>query len=207
MVVKFLLIDISALLLVVAFLLLFKRRNSQISLFKLMSNDTTLDAESVFLPDLNELLDLEKHARKNGSSIEFDSLIGLWKFLSVWKQDSDKENVLASSLLRIFSASLELRKESFKEDQVKFRIVNSIQFGSLLIRFIGTGELKGSQPLLPFFFELIELKLGDSVLFKRALEIPDEKNRPFFALIAMGDGGSWLSARGRGGGLALWLKD
>ena len=35
----------------------------------------------------------------------------------------------------------------------------------------------------------------------------EERNMPFFALIAMEERGQWLSARGRGGGLALWLRD
>ena len=29
----------------------------------------------------------------------------------------------------------------------------------------------------------------------------------FFALIAVDPNGKWLSARGKGGGLALWVKD
>ena len=59
---------------------------------------------------------------------------------------------------------------------------------------------------MPFFFESIELKLGTRILLRRSLDIPDENNRPFFALIAMEETSKWLSARGRGGGLAVWRK-
>ena len=76
----------------------------------------------------------------------------------------------------------------------------------LSIRFIGGGNLNGKQPLLLFFFECIELKAGSSVVFSRSLKIPDEKDRPFFALISMEKNSKWLSGRGRGGGLALWIN-
>ena len=66
--------------------------------------------------------------------------------------------------------------------------------------------MKGSQPLLPFFFDRIELKLGTSILFSRILERPDINKRPFFGLIGRDQSGQWLAARGRGGGLALWLR-
>ena len=38
------------------------------------------------------------------------------------------------------------------------------------------------------------------------MSMPEENDKPFFALIAIGHNGEWLSARGRGGGLALWHK-
>ena len=66
--------------------------------------------------------------------------------------------------------------------------------------------MKGKQPLLAFYFNCIEFKAASNVLFSRSLEIPDENDRPFFALISMEENGYWLSARGRGGGLALWVK-
>jgi len=158
---------------------------------------------SINLPVQQKLLELENIARKDGSGITSESLIGLWKFMSVWKQGTDKEDLSSSSLLRLFSASLEIAKDGSNQ----FAITNSIQFGLLSIRFIGTGHLKGKQPLLPFFFECIELKAGSRVVFSRSLKRPDEKNRPFFALISMEENGKWLAARGRGGGLALWIND
>ena len=54
---------------------------------------------------------------------------------------------------------------------------------------------------------LIELKLGSSVLLSRSLDEPKEKEKPFFSLIAIQENGKWLSARGQSGGLALWLKE
>ena len=44
-------------------------------------------------PSIEKLIELEKTARLEGSGIEYDSLLGLWKFKSVWKQGSDKEDL------------------------------------------------------------------------------------------------------------------
>ena len=156
------------------------------------------------LPNKQEILKLERIAKVHGSGIDFNSLIGLWKFNSVWKQASDKEDSVSSTLLQLLSASLELRKTNKSKDDEQFDIVNSIQFGLLSIRFTGLANLERKQPLLPFYFDCIQIKLGSIVVLEKSLPIPEEQRRPFFSLIAMDNDGKWLSARGKGGGLALW---
>ncbi len=158
-------------------------------------------------PSLDDLLALEALAKKSGSGIELDSIIGSWKFSSVWKKQTDKEDSLSSLLLRLFSARLNLQQIELSESFPSLSIENSIEFGSLSIRFLGFGGLSGEQPLLPFFFESIELNLGSVLLLKRSLEVPEKKDMPFFALIGKAENGEWLSARGRGGGIALWFKE
>ena len=204
---KFLLVDVAVLFLGLACLWSMNKMEVLPSYLGKLNDKKILDQTSTSLPRLEELLKFELASKKAGSGIQFDALIGLWKFVYVWKQGTDKEDLLSSSLLRLFSASLELKKNQASEQLSRFEISNSIQFGPLLLSFIGSGELKGLQPLLPFFFERIELKFGRSVLISRSLVVPDEINRPFFALIAMEEDGRWLAARGRGGGLAIWLRD
>ncbi len=166
----------------------------------------TINSMDVKTPDLVELIELEKIARTRGSGIKLDSILGLWKFKSVWKKGSDQADSISSLLLRNFSASLELDKIEKEKDGLLLKVLNSISFGILSIKFAGYGSLNGLQPVLPFFFESIELSLSEKVLFKRFLVTPDEKLRPFFSLIAIGDKNEWLCARGRGGGLALWIR-
>ena len=62
------------------------------------------------LPSLGKLIELEKKARVEGSGINYNSLFGIWKFNMVWKQGSDKEDSISSTLLKILSANLELKK-------------------------------------------------------------------------------------------------
>ena len=161
------------------------------------------------LPSLSKLLELEKKARVEGSGIEYDSILGLWKFNSVWKQGSDKEDSISSTLLQVLSASLELKKKTEGEgpENDKFTIANSIQFGLLSLRFVGIGNLERKQPLLPFSFDYIQIKLASLIILNKSLPKPEKSKRPFFALIALDSNGKWLSARGKGGGLALWKKD
>ena len=159
------------------------------------------------LPAIDKLKELEKRARVEGSGIEFDSLLGLWKFNSVWKQGSDTEDSISSTLLQVLSASLELKEDKQKSEKEKFTIVNSIKFGLLSLRFSGSANLERKQPLLPFSFDCIQIKLASLTILNRSLPTPDQKKRPFFALIAIDINGKWLSARGKGGGLALWVKD
>ena len=199
---KFLLIDASLMLVGLPLLLIFQSGKAKASLIENLNRTASVNQFSVNLPDNQKLAELEKVARRDGSGIEADSLIGLWRFFSVWKKKNDNQDLISNSLLRLFVASLEIKKDESNE----FFITNSIQFRSLSIRFSGYGKLKGEQPLLPFYFDSIELKLGSSVLFSRSLEKPEEINMPFFALISIEENDKWLSARGRGGGLALWVK-
>ena len=159
------------------------------------------------LPSLEKLTEFEKRARVEGSGIEFDSLLGLWKFNSVWKQGADKEDSISSTLLQVLSASLELRKDTQNLEEEKFYIANSIKFGLLTLRFCGTANLERKQPLLPFSFDCIQIKLASLTILKRSLKTPNKDKRPYFALIAIDTNGNWLSARGKGGGLALWVQD
>ena len=200
---KFLLIDASLMLIGIPFLLIIQSSKAKDSLVKNLNSAGLIKQFSMHFPGNKELAELEKIARSDGSGIESEALIGLWKFFSVWKQKNDKEDLIASSLLRLFGASLEIRKDESNQ----FVIANSIQFGSLSIRFSGFGSLKGKQPLLPFYFDCIELKAGSSSLFRRSLEKPKEQNMPFFALISIEENGKWLSARGQGGAVVIWLKE
>ena len=131
----------------------------------------------------------------------------LIKFNSVWKQGSDTEDSISSTLLQVLSASLELKKDTQNPEEEKFTIANAIRFGLLTLRFSGYANLERKQPLLPFTFDCIQIKVASLTILKRSLPTPDHKKRPFFALIAIDPKGKWLSARGKGGGIALWIQD
>ena len=204
---KFLLIDAVLVITVVPLLFLLQSKNKKSSLVRSSKNEDSLEKISINLPDKEKILELEKLARSQGSGIEFDSLVGNWKFVTVWKKGTDKEDSIFSSLLKVFSANLELKKSLSIDQQLNFSITASIQFGIVSIEFSGNGYLKGHQPCLPFFLNLIELKSGPSILLSKSLKEPLDKEKSFFALIASGGDGRWLSARGQGGALILWLKD
>ncbi len=204
---KFLLID--AVLVIAAIPLLFfvsggKRKSP---LLRSSSKEELLRKASCKLPDKEKLRELEKFAIKQGSGIEFDSIIGIWKFISIWKKDNDDEDPVFSSLLRVFSAKIEFKKDLLTENPTELSVIASIQFGVFSIAFSGTGHLKGKQPLLTFSLNLIELKSGSNILLRRSLKEPEEKEKSFFGMIALEENDELLSARGQGGEVVIWLKD
>ena len=156
-------------------------------------------------PDIKELKLLEKNSQKNGSGIVYEELLGIWKFQYVWGKESDEIKNIPSSILQVLSAKLELQRKN-KEDQMNFEIKNSVNFGLLNIVFKGSAELKGLRPLLTFYFEKLNINIGNFPIFYKELKKPEDKKMPFFSLIGISTKDEWMCARGRGGGLAIWIK-
>ena len=195
--------------LVIAAILLFTLLQSEkinLPFFKNSQKEEFLKQTSIKLPDKEKLIKLEKIAKNQGSGIGLNSLIGNWKFVSVWKKDKDEEDSHFSSLLRVFSANIEFKKDTSTKDSNKFSISTSIKFGILTIAFSGSGFLSGDRPLLPFLLNVIELKSGSNVLLSKSLKKASQEGKSFFALVALEESGEWLSARSPGGALLLWLK-
>ena len=59
---------------------------------------------------------------------------------------------------------------------------------------------------MPFFFENLIINFGNFTLVNKPLKKPEETQMPFFSLIAISKENNWMCARGRGGGLAIWIK-
>ena len=156
-------------------------------------------------PEINEIKLLEKNSQKNGSGIRYEELLGIWKFKYVWGKEADEIKNISSSILQVLSARLELKNKN-KEDQINYEIKNSINFGLLNITFTGSAELKGFRPLLAFYFEELKISISSFPIFKKELNKPEDKKMPFFSLVGISTKDNWLCARGRGGGLALWVK-
>ena len=165
-----------------------------------------MNSEFNKIPDFYEIIDLEKLANKSGSGISYERLIGYWNLRYVWKKGTEKVDNIASSFLQILSASLQLSKLDSDDKNLGFAIQNSIKFGLLSIVFKGEAFLKGKRPVLFFYFDKIIIRVSKLDLLEKNFEKTDVKKLPFFALIALGKGNDWLCARGKGGGLALWIR-
>ena len=158
------------------------------------------------LPNYKKLINLEVISKKDGSDINYEELIGIWKFQSVWKKGSDEIDNISSSILQVFKALLELKKPISEKANQNYEIKNSINFGVFSIVFYGYALLKGTRPLLIFHFEKLKINLGNLTLINKKLKKPEENKMPFFSLIAISKERNWMCARGRGGGLAIWIK-
>ena len=159
-------------------------------------------------PDADRLLQLERRSRSEGSGLAAADLIGRWQLEQVWGKGSRQPSTISAALLRALAARLEI---TASDDPGSLRLANAVNLGALELRFEGEGQLRGRRPLLVFWFERLQLRLAGRVVLERALPRPEPRRLPFFALIARArpggpEGeGSWLAARGRGGGLALWV--
>ena len=204
---KFLLIDAVLVIAAIPLLFLLTGGNKKTPFMRSSSKEELLRDNPYKLPEKEKLIELEKLAKNQGSGIESDSIIGNWKFISIWKKDIDEEDPIFSSLLRAFSAKIEFTKNLLTENTTELSVIASIQLGLLTIAFSGTGYLKGKQPLLPFFLNKIELKSGSKILLTRSLKEPEEKDKSFFSMIALEENDELLSARGQGGAVVIWLKD
>ena len=151
------------------------------------------------LPTADQLLGLEAQARRQGSGLGVEPLIGRWRLEQVWPKGSRQPSALSATLLRGLQARLELAGGEGEALQIS----NAVNLGALELRFSGEARLVGARPLLQFHFDQLQLRLAGRVLLQRSLPAPPAKRQPFFGLIAR-DPSGWLAARGRGGGLAVW---
>jgi hypothetical protein len=156
-------------------------------------------------PSGDHLLVLETRARREGTGLTSRDLIGRWQLHTVWPKGTARPAAFNSSLLRGLGAALAFTPLDTAPN-APLRITNTVSLGRLELSFVGQAELSGRRPLLRFHFEWLRLRLGERLLFERGLPRPEERRRPFFALIGIGPQGGWLAARGRGGGLALWCR-
>lgn len=158
------------------------------------------------IPDAPWLLERERLCRRDGSGLTTADLLGCWRLERVWNKGSLQPASAAAALLRGLAARLRLSADGEDPGGGSLQLANSVRLGALELRFEGTGCLEGRRPLLLFSFDRLLLLLGGRVLIERTLPQPDPLRRPFFALIAA-ERPLWLAARGRGGGLALWLLE
>jgi hypothetical protein len=157
-------------------------------------------------PDGASLLARERHSRHQGSGLQSHDLVGHWRVERVWGKEGAQPSAGAGAALRALKATLAIGPGENQE----LILHNSIQLGPLCLSFHGPGELRGRRPLLRFHFRELRLSLANRPLVSLPLPEPAAGKAPFFALIAseQGDRGRrWLAARGRGGGLALWVRE
>jgi len=157
------------------------------------------------LPEIKEIKKLEKISQKEGSGIVYEELLGIWMFQYVWKKGADEIDNISSTILQVLSARLELNKKD-SQNNLNFEIKNSISFGLLNIIFTGSASLKGIRPLLPFYFENFKVNIGNFSIINKSIKKPKEREMPFFSLIGISKADKWMCARGRGGGLAIWIR-
>jgi hypothetical protein len=158
------------------------------------------------LPDRETLHKLELLSRQQGSGVEWADLIGRWRVRDVWGKTNKQSSSVSSLALRSLAAMLTIQQG----EKGELALENTISLGLFKLCFFGPGQLKQKRPLLLFHFNEMRLFFAGKLIWSLPLRPPAKRQEPFFALIARKDteqGLAWLAARGRGGGLALWVRE
>jgi hypothetical protein len=169
---------------------------------------------------VNALLQAEKAAKQQRLTYPLESLLGHWQLCFTAPRQAHLKNGMALGkgfyLPQIAPAQISFTQASTSaQSPGQLEIGNSFQFGSLLFKLTGPAQYLGKKNLLAFDFTYMQL-----LLFRRAIysgkfrsgkaTTKDFYNQPiaklpFFAFFLVAE--DFIAARGRGGGLALWVKE
>jgi hypothetical protein len=179
-------------------------------------------ARSTDRPTVNEtvaaLQTAEITARREKLAIPFESLIGEWRLCFATGASKDKQRGgiklgRGYYVPKFASASIAFTRDL--ESSTIGTVTNQLLVAGILLRFTGPCKYPGKKNLLIFDFTQIQLKvLGTTVYQSKIrsgksgsadLDRLSTSKLPFFAFFWAGANG--IAARGRGGGLALWVRD
>ncbi|MFH7241723.1 MAG: hypothetical protein ACHWZW_02625 [Spirulina sp.] len=170
------------------------------------------------------LLDTERAAKHPRPALAVDSLLGQWQLrFTAPNKPAYKAGEptgkgfywpgLVPGSIRFSRPAPDSQTDPNPSSPDRLAIENQIQLGPLALRFSGPAKFLQKQNLLAFDFVQVQVFLGRLCLLKLPIKgragtenfatTPIAK-LPFFAFFAATE--SYLAARGRGGGLALWVK-
>jgi hypothetical protein len=159
-------------------------------------------------PVVAALLRQEQQARSNGFVPIPANLSGHWRLSIV---AAGRRQIPTGRLWQWPPAWLTLSLTAEGYGQIN----NQVRLGSLALRFHGPCRLLPGKRILAFDFRQVQLMWGNRLLLSRSIRggvlssdafaVLSIQKLPFFAFVAAEP--TWIAARGRGGGLALWRRD
>lgn len=161
------------------------------------------------------LLDLEKQARQDKVSHQFSDLVGTWRlcFITGTKKARNRAGIVLGAGRYLFAPiKIEIRFQTTSTEQGT--VDNVVQVGLVKITVSGPAKFQPKKNLLAFDFTHIQLQVLGIPIYKgyiRGGKASEEKfyetsiaKQAFFAFFVIQP--ELIAARGRGGGLALWVK-
>lgn len=162
------------------------------------------------------LLQAEKIAKQDRLIYPLESLFGQWRLCFTAPKNAHFKSGVALGK-GFYVPQIAPAQISFHPSQSLNRaeITNSLQLGFLQFKLTGPARYVGKKNLLAFDFTNIELSLFSRAIYNRGFRGGKLKNAdfyeqsitkaPFFAFFLVTK--NFIAARGRGGGLALWVKE
>ncbi|HIK46506.1 MAG TPA: hypothetical protein IGR64_16750 [Leptolyngbyaceae cyanobacterium M65_K2018_010] len=162
------------------------------------------------------LLDAERRAKRDRLSLAEQTLLGTWKlrFTAPKKSAYKAGQPTGQGFYWPAMAPASISFSRSEQTPTALTIQNQLQVGPLQLRFSGPAKFLPKKNLLAFDFlrlqlyvgawRLLNLPIGGKTASPEAFATTPIAQLPFFAFFAATD--RYLAARGRGGGLALWVK-
>ncbi|RZM79874.1 hypothetical protein DYY88_12155 [Leptolyngbya iicbica LK] len=161
------------------------------------------------------LLRAEKAAKQTRKSLPLDVLLGTWRLcFSAGKKAKLQSGQPVGNgfyMPKLAIARISFARNGDSEDSLQ--ITNELQIGPLTVRFTGPARYPGKKNLLVFDFTYLQLQCFGLKVFSGKIGQRDDQSfvttpvakLPFFAFFtATAD---YIAARGRGGGLAIWVQE
>lgn len=163
------------------------------------------------------LLQAEKAAKQQHLTYPLEALAGKWRlYFTTTGRSNRKAGVVQGRgwyVPRFAPAYLSFLPD--EGESSKGTIGNQIQLGALQFKLNGPFKYPGKKNLLGFDFTQAELSLFGKTLYRGGFQSGKTKRAnfdeltvaqlPFFAFFLVSD--DFIAARGRGGGLAIWVKE
>ncbi|WGV27209.1 hypothetical protein [Halotia branconii] len=168
---------------------------------------------------VNALLQAEKAAKQQRLIYNFESLVGKWRlcFATGTKKARERGGIILGKGLYVpkFVAIYLSLSAALEQDLGRGKIENQIQLGSVLLQLTGSAQYLGKKNLLAFDFTQMLISLFGRVVYQKQIrsgkvQSEDFYNQPiaklpFFAFFLVNE--NFIAARGRGGGLAIWIRE
>ena len=168
------------------------------------------------------LVQAEKAAKQQRSSYGLESLLGEWRLCFIANQKARQQgNAVVGKgryVPKLVSAQISFCAPKTEGTVGAATIGNQVQFGLLALKLTGPAQYPGKKNLLAFDFTQMQLSLAGRSLYQgkirggkvQAGEAAEFAERPisklpFFAFFLVTE--DLIAARGRGGGLALWVRE
>ncbi|KAM3092100.1 hypothetical protein ACKFKG_23425 [Phormidesmis sp. 146-35] len=161
------------------------------------------------------LLEAEKAAKKQRLTYPLTPLLGQWRLcFTTGTRKLRKRGGIALGkgfyLPQFVPAGIGFSPVAERDDYAT--INNQIQVGGLQLKFTGLAKYLGKKNLLAFDFSQIQISVGKYAIYtgqlrggKTDFEERSVAQLPFFAFFLVTE--TFIAARGRGGGLALWTRE
>lgn len=161
---------------------------------------------------VNTLLNIEKENKKEKIKYNFYKLIGHWRlyFITGTKKVRKKGGIIlgAGKYLPNFTQI----KITYSHD---FKVTNTVKVGFLELTLTGPVKFLPATNILAFDFTQIKVKLGGKNIYSGYIRNGAEneqkfhqesiKKQAFFNYFLIQD--DLIADRGKGGGLAIWIKE